>query len=445
MKRIYVIATVFLLLSVSAFPQHAVRSDVGTDSRRNGSAGKSHVNEIYKVYADSLQCLFSRFAQWNNTKPDTLSNPYYFPLFTSPTFYDKVVRGHMELVARNEGANGVDSLTAAIDRELMDMYVTHPWLIRHLAGDKGAEGGLRDDIPQEVKPEIRLSEKALENPVARDVEDAIANDWDIVVRRPNFWKFKTNFSFQFLQNHVSDNWYKGGEDYNSMLAAMVLEANYNNKQKVVFSNTLEMKLGFQSSRKDEEHKYKTNADLLRLTNKLGLRATKHWYYTLMLQSWTQFYRGYKANDTRVYSDFMSPFESLFSIGMDYTLSVKKFSLNATISPLAYKFKYVDRKALATSFGLDENKHSKSEFGSNVTMKCDWDIFKNVHWHARVYYFTDYEKAQIEWENTFSMRINKALTTKLFLYPRFDDSVDRKEGDSYLQFNETLSLGLDISF
>jgi hypothetical protein len=71
--------------------------------------------------------------------------------------------------------------------------------------------------------------------------------------------------------------------------------------------------------------------------------------------------------------------------------------------------------------------------------------KNISWSGRIYYYTNYEKVQLEWENTFNLAINKYLSTKLYLYPRFDDSVNRKEGDSYLQFNELLSFGLNMSF
>lgn len=208
-----------------------------------------------------------------------------------------------------------------------------------------------------------------------------------------------------------------------------------------------MKLGFQSSHNDDEHKYKTNSDLIRMTNKLGIRAVKHWYYTMMLQSWTQFYRGYKANDPKIYSDFMSPFESVLSIGMDYQYNTKnnKFRVNATLSPLALKLKYVGRPSLVTSFGINKGHHAKWEYGSNITINYNWNIVKNVSWAGRIYYFTDYSKSQIEWENTFNLTINKYLSARLFLYPRYDDSVNRKEGDSYFQFNELLSLGLNVNF
>ena len=164
----------------------------------------------------------------------------------------------------------------------------------------------------------------------------------------------------------------------------------------------------------------------------------------MLQSWTQFYRGYRSNDTKVYSDFMSPFENLFSIGMDYKFNCKNFDMSAAISPIAANFKYVDRKNLATSFGVDKGKHSKLGYGSNITIKYNWNIIKNISCNGRIYYYTDYSKAQLEWESTFKMKFNKYLTTELFIFPRFDDSVRRKEGKSYIQFKEMLSFGLDIS-
>ena len=74
-----------------------------------------------------------------------------------------------------------------------------------------------------------------------------------------------------------------------------------------FENKLELKLGFQTSRGDTLHKFKTNNDLIRYTGKLGLQAHNQWYYTLQLLAYTQFAQGLKSNDKKVYSDFMSPF------------------------------------------------------------------------------------------------------------------------------------------
>lgn len=201
-----------------------------------------------------------------------------------------------------------------------------------LEDDEKTAVGSSHSLVQEVRPQVSLSGKTSNDD--RPEDDTFANDWKVTIRKPNFWKFKANPKLQLMQNHISDNWYKGGESNYSWLVQLNLEATYNNKQKVVFTNTLESKLGFLSTQNDEKHKFRTNADMIRMTNKLGLRATKHWYYTFMLQSWTQFYRGYRSNDTKVYSDFMSPFENLFSIGMDYKFNCKNFDMSAAISPIA---------------------------------------------------------------------------------------------------------------
>ena len=427
----------------------------------NGDTSAAQSEALAKVaaaYADSLVRLTSRFRTWHYEGDDTLANPFYYPLFTGTTFHHASIHRRIGSIGNAEGAAATEvpyriaydatdrqlRRNAYIDGRLTDFYVQHPELIRLDGSRVEATEGLREDIKEDVKPDATLTGRlTTETPAAPadDFDDA----WNIVVRKPNFWTLKANFGLQFMQTHVSDNWYKGGESNNSLLAWLNAEANYNNKQKLTFDNKLELKLGFQSSKGDEEHKYKTNTDLIRLTNKLGIQAAKRWYYTLMLQSWTQFCHGYRSNDPKVYSDFLSPLESLLSIGMDYKLNPKNFSLSANIAPLAVHLKYVQRPSLITSFGLDEGKHAKFEFGSNITTTYKWTINKNIQINGRFYYFTDYKKVQIEWENTATLKINKYLSTKLYTMPRFDDSANREPGKSYFQFYENLTVGLDLSF
>ena len=254
-----------------------------------------------------------------------------------------------------------------------------------------------------------------------------------------------DFSMQFMQNHVSKNWHKGGESNFSLLGTWNVEANYDNKRKITFENKLEMKLGFQTSKSDKMHKFKTNNDQLRLTNKFGLRAIGDWSYNFMLQSWTQFYPGYKSNDAFVYSDILSPLDAVFSVGMAYNKSFRKANLSINPSPLAYNFRYVKRNSLIGSMGLKEGHHTQYTLGSTITANLSWTIAKNIQWTSRFYYFTDYKKVQAEWENTFTLTINKYLSTQLFLYPRYDDGVTRQPGRSYFQFSEWLSFRLNMSF
>ena len=450
----YFFLVVLCCLCQGAAAQHVSRI-AGTHRRTKAVSPIEAIGQRYQTKFDSL---ITAYSGWKYEGEDVLANPYYAALFGSPTLYGGTLRRTLgelpagvsrqqaPMLPSSERAYGVAELS---DKMLMAVYATQPWLVLH---EEATEGTMNVDskIREGVKPEMSLTERFAGESEKRgngSLQPKLEDDLDIVVRKPNFWNFSTNVTLKFTQNHVSDNWYKGGESNNTLLATATVKANYNNQRKLTFDNTLEMRLGFQSSENDEKHKFKTNSDLLRLTNKLGVKAFQNWYYTVMLQSWTQFYRGYKSNDTKVYSDFMSPFESLLSIGMDFKKSSKngKFNISATLSPIALKLKYVDRASLVTSFGLTEGHHAKWDRGSNVTVTCGWNVMKNVSWNTRLYYFTDYSKSTVEWENTINFTINKYLKGSLFLYPRFDDSRTRKDGESYFQFYELLSFGLDYTF
>lgn len=422
--------------------------------RRATQASNRLIERAAAQYSQKLDSILHAQGSTASAPRDSLLNPYYISLFSRPVLNDDLLHRIFSAESTTADATGAASgrlleALPLIDSEIIDAYVAHAPLVK-IDDREGGTPPTAITVPP-APQHFSISERYA--PPAEDIAQPAPaeifgpEDDDIIVRRPNFWTFKENFSLQFTQNYVSDNWYKGGESHNALLAATVLEANYNNQSRITFDNKLEMKLGFQTSQNDTYHKYKTNSDLIRLTNKFGLQAVKHWYYTAMLQSWTQFTHGYKSNDTRVYSDFMSPFESVFSIGMDYKQTSKnqKFNITATISPIALKFKYVGRPSLITYYGLDEGHHTKWEYGSNITVNYTWKIVKSVSWTGRIYFFTDYHSSQVEWENTFNLTINKYLSTKLFLFPRFDDSRTREEGDSNFEFKELLSLGLNINF
>lgn len=454
--KIFTVLGILFVLSSATYAQDSlkvVRQKVSTP-RLTAHPSKTLLRQ-FEFKMDSL-ILCQR--EWMYRDSDLLANPYYFALMGGPTLYTAAIRNKMGYTAFHAGfpaerkksslisSQYIYDIVEATDNYLVGSYAETPWLVRfneEKVGTMNVEKEIKESVHSETTLTDRFSDEL--NKVTLDILPN--DDLGIIVRKPNFWTIKTNFSFQFTQNYVSDNWYKGGESHNSLLASMLMDLNYDNKRRLTFDNRLEMKLGFQTSHDDQKHKFKTNSDLLRLTNKLGYCAVHDWYYTLMLQSWTQFYKGYKPNDPKIYSDFMAPFVSLLSLGMDYKKTSKnnKFNITATISPIALKFQFVKFSDLVTSFGHDPGHKVKWEYGSNITVNYAWNIWKNISWAGRFYFFSDYSKAQIEWENTFNFTINKYLSTRLFLYPRFDDAVARKEDMSYFQFNELLSLGLNFNF
>ena len=251
---------------------------------------------------------------------------------------------------------------------------------------------------------------------------------------------------QLFQNYVSDNWYKGGESNYSMLGTVTLQANYNNKQRFRWENKLEMRLGLQNSKGDTLHTVRSSEDLIRYTGKVGLQATKRWYYTLQLIASTQFMRSLKSNDRTVYSDFLSPLYINPSLGMDYTVNAFKNRLTGSIhlAPIAYNLTYVKDSKLASRFGVEEGKHTKYDFGSEVTFDLAWKIADNISWKTRLYGYTSYKRVLVEWENTVTFIFNKYISSNVFIYPRFDDGAKRgKHG--YMQMKEFISLGFNYGF
>jgi hypothetical protein len=277
--------------------------------------------------------------------------------------------------------------------------------------------------------------------------DIIEAPVEVVVTKPNFWTFNGDYSLQMTQFYVSGNWYKGGESNYSVLGAVTMEANYNNKQKVKWENKLEMKLGLMTSESDTIHKLKSTEDLLRLTSSLEFRAHKRWYYTLQLLAYTQFYPGYKSNDRETYSDFLSPFNLTLSLGMTYNVEAfnKRLKGSVQLAPLAYSMRYSARRNVAIRQSIGENHHSMDEVGMQTLTDLTWKFTDNISWKTRLYGFTSYSRALVEWENTINLRISRFLSTNIFVYPRFDDSVARDNDYNYFQLKEYFSLGISYSF
>ena len=364
----------------------------------------------------------------------------YFRLFAPTTFYHNIANKSLSIEPDQAGN---DPVAEAIDAALLHIYLNRPDLVNTTETELQETGNVRADVNQPIKNQVKLVEK-VETPVI-DMPDDVPTE--IMIQKPKFWTKKGDGYLQFMQNFVSDNWYKGGESNYSMVGALTLEANYDNRNKWKWDNKLEMKLGFMHTRSDSVHKFKSNEDLIRYTSKVGLEAAKNWYYTLQLLAYTQFTRGLKANDLNTYSDFMSPFNLNLGLGMDYKVATKDKRLTGTVnlSPLAVNYRYVDRLDLATSYGLDEGKHSLVDFGSQVTADVTWKINDVVSWKSRLYAFTSYKRAEIEWENTFTLRVSKYISANLFLFPRFDDSGVKDDDLGYLQFKEYSSIGFTYGF
>ena len=246
---------------------------------------------------------------------DSLDGRYY-RLFAPLTFYHNVAN---KALALDSESAGKDPVTDAIDAALMKMYMKRPDLVNTTESDLKATGSILENVDKPIENQVEFVEE-VKQPSILDIPQDIPDT--VMVQKPKFWTYKADGFLQFMQNYVSGNWYKGGESNYSMLGALTLEANFDNKEKWIWDNKLELKLGLLLSSTDTLHKVKSNEDLVRLTSKVGIQASHRWYYTLQLQAYTQFTPGYKSNDPKVYSDFFSPFNLNLGLGMDYKVESK---------------------------------------------------------------------------------------------------------------------------
>lgn len=379
-------------------------------------------------------------------------SPYYYRLLGPATYYSSATRSALSLKAPAPG-DPVDNLNSAIDQQLLLAYASAPKAIHHYDAQFLSErlpGEVTDSRREALAKEVT---QTLQNTVVDTPIDNLAGDVGDIglnVVKPNFWKTSGAFSMQFTQNYFSENWYKGGNNNGTMLASLTLQANYDDQRHVTWENKLEMRLGFVSTTSDSCHTFLTNNDKLNLHSKLGIKATKSWYYSMTAEGNTQFMPGYKTNDRRTYSDFLAPLDVYVSIGMDFKPTLKNGNtFSVALLPLSYKFRYITipDESAHKACGM-VGKDFRQDFGSKIELNSKVKLAKDFTWKCRSYCFTSHEYVEAELENTFSYALSKYISTELYTLWRFDDNRPREFYDStlgYFQFKEYFTLGLKYSF
>lgn len=409
---------------------------------------------ILTRYMQKLDTLQRKYLQPKDSLGASIEySPYYYKVISPALLYRAAIRqyfgiqyalpdssGYREVQTPFDKKDSILALDQEINELLVETYKYHPELIYRTEDEVHQEGTIHEDVEENMSHETVLVDQTDLPVFIPDIEDSVV----VIPKKPNFWKYYSNSSLEFYQYYNSKNWFKDRTDnYYNMLAVLKMGVSYNNKSKFNWENNLEIRLGFRPYPKDTEHQFKTSEDLIRLNSKIGYKATEHWYYTFSVEGTTQMFRSYYDNSQQVRSDFMSPFSSVISLGMEYKFSWKKLSGSVNMSPIAYNFKSVARKELATVHGIKEHHSTYNKFGPFINANYGWQLIDNIHWGGRIYWFSDLTLNYIEWENTFTFIVNKYIKATLFLYPRFDDSSPnyKSKKSGYFMFKQYLSLGV----
>jgi hypothetical protein len=439
----YLFFTVLTLISTLAF---SIKDEDSTMLSKS-VVWRYSVDSIADIYGKKMEELVH---QRNKAiRQNTYKRPldvYALRMSLPPTFYSSSVL--QQFSAETPDIRTDRSLVRMylVNDALACMYVNRPEKVVQTDSQVEQAGTLRDDVHGSLTTDTKLSDKVVTVDLGAEMNEGV----ELVTRRPNFWKFSGSGSLQFTQNYFSENWYQGGENNYAFLGLLTLNANYDNKQNVQWENRLEARLGFQTTSESETRRsMKPTDNLLRLTTKLGYKAYKTLFYTMQVQAYTQIVPLYESNSDVIRTNFLSPLNLTVSVGLDYKFQTNNnnFRGNVYLAPCAYNMRYVSNIDLATKHGIEAGHHAYHNFGPSITVNAYWQILKNLSWNARMYWISNFTYTNIEWENTFNFTINKYLSAKLFVYPKFDDSSARykSEGGSFFMMKEWLSLGFNYNW
>ncbi len=268
-----------------------------------------------------------------------------------------------------------------------------------------------------------------------------------------YWVLSGEHSFQFSQNHFSDNWHKGGTNNLNINSYNALRANFK-KNKVRFNNMLEWRLQVFNAPDDTIRSYRIGNDLVRYYGDFGLDAfIKGWSYSMNIEAKSQLFNAYPVNSSVLRSSLLSPLYTNIGVGLKYNLDKRsekvrhrRIRWDLAISPISISHRYVWSDSVkVTRYGIPEGEKSLLDFGTTVTSNITYDITRYITWRSRLHYFTPYNKVVSDFENTLSLALSNAFSTTIYLHVRFDDSVPLDPKFKYWQISQTLSFGLNYKW
>lgn len=260
--------------------------------------------------------------------------------------------------------------------------------------------------------------------------------------KQTYWNRQATAILQFTQNYISNNWHQGGNNNIAILGGVNGRFNYDNKKNLQWENYAEWRLGFNSVEGDTTRFLNTSDDVIRATSKLGIKAGGNWFYSANMDFSTNFFNSYRGvNSKQVKATFLTPVRFNFGVGMDY--KYKKL-LSLYVSPLTYKFVYANDtlKVNQNSFGIPKGQKMLNQFGSSFTVRNSIAPSREVQIDSKLYFYTNYEKVEVDWEIVGNFTINRFLSTRLLVNPRYDNTVIMKKGEkAKVQVKELLTFGL----
>lgn len=308
------------------------------------------------------------------------------------------------------------------------------------------------DLPEPVRlPDDDLSFKAfLQRLDLPEIDNSKARIEIAEIDRRH-WLHVFNAGLHFSQAFVSPNWYQGGNNHLALLINFLWDVSLNQvyHPNLMFQNVVSYKLGLNSNPRGQLHKYNITEDIFQWNMKAGVKAFKKWFYSFNLQFKTQMLVNYPADSWARTASFLSPADLNLGLGMTYSTANKNNTLkfNASVSPISYNLKTsIDDKIDPMQFNVPLGKKTHSEIGSNAELTLTWKWASNIEYKSRLFLFSNYDYFLTDWENTVSFKINRFLSTQIYVHLRYDTSSEISNNKwKHLMLKEILSFGFSYAF
>lgn len=255
---------------------------------------------------------------------------------------------------------------------------------------------------------------------------------------PDGWKKGGTFSF--LANQATfNNWLAGGQSNISGNIGVNYDFNY---KKDSWSWDNKVIAGYGLTKIKDADTQKTD-DRIELNSLLGKRAFGNWYYSAFFNGRTQMDSGFDKGSGIKTSHFLSPTFLQFGPGM---LWKKSDNLKFNFAPATSKLIFVDKQftVLGTSFGVDQGRTSRFEFGAAVNGYYKFNLMENVSVENILNLYTNYledpQNVDLDYQLNVAMKINKFLSTNFAFQTIYDDNSFRG-----FQTRQVIGLGLNYNF
>jgi hypothetical protein len=257
------------------------------------------------------------------------------------------------------------------------------------------------------------------------------------------WKKNGKITVLFNQSAFNNAWMAGGTS--SMAGNFGLNYNFNYKKgNNVWDNKFIAAYGL-TKLKGAERNTKTD-DRLELNSLYGKKAIGNWYYSAFLNAKSQMDSGFDPTGSIRISHFFSP--AYLQVGPG-VLWKKGDNLKFNFAPATSRLIIVDGQftKLTSSFGVDQGKTNRYEFGASVSAYYKLNLMENVTVENMLNLYSNYlEKPQnvdVDYQLNLAMKVNKYMSANVSLQAIYDDNANPIKSE--VQIREVFGLGINYGF